>query len=400
MLLDRARPRPSQTRIRSGEFQVTGVEDKPYTTKPYAPFTTSTLQQEANRKLGFTARAHDAGGPEPVRKRPHHLHAHRFDQPGQRGDRGRAATWWNATTAASTCPNQPRLYRTKVKNAQEAHEAIRPAGHPFELPEAMRSQLGADEFQLFELIWKRTIASQMADARGRRISITIEGEGCVFQVSGKTIDFPGYLRAYVEGSDDPEAELADQERVLPSVERGEKLHVHVARSQRAHHAAAGALQRSRADQGPGRDRHRPAQHLRLDHRHDPGPQLRVQEGRAPWCPPGWRSPWCNCLEEHLPALVDYQFTAQMEDDLDAISRGEQEHVRLPRELLFRQRHAGPEEAARQQGRRDRPRDDRPHPHRQARGRSRRSSCASAATGRSSSRATAPRRFPKTCRRTN
>ena len=76
----------------------------------------------------------------------------------------------------------------------------------------------ADEFKLFDMIWKRTIASQMADARGRRITITIEGEGCVFQVSGKTIDFPGYLRAYVEGSDDPEAELADQETVLPSVD--------------------------------------------------------------------------------------------------------------------------------------------------------------------------------------
>ena len=97
------------------------------------------------------------------------------------------------------------------------------AGHPFELPSALRNELNADEFKLFDMIWKRTIASQMADARGRRITITIEGEGCTFQVSGKTIDFPGYLRAYVEGSDSPEAELADQETVLPSVTVGEPL---------------------------------------------------------------------------------------------------------------------------------------------------------------------------------
>ena len=100
-------------------------------------------------------------------------------------------------------PAEPRIYKSKVKNAQEAHEAIRPAGHPFELPDVMKSTLNSDEFRLFDLIWKRTIASQMADARGRRIVVTIEGEGCVFQVSGKTIDFPGYLRAYVEGTDDP-----------------------------------------------------------------------------------------------------------------------------------------------------------------------------------------------------
>src|SRR5262249_43094238 len=106
---------------------------------------------------------------------------------------------------------------------QEAHEAIRPAGHPFELPDAVRNQIDADAFKLFDLIWKRTIASQMSDSHGRRIVITIEGGGCVFQVTGKTIACPGSLRAYVEGSDDPDAELADQEQVLPNVETGEQL---------------------------------------------------------------------------------------------------------------------------------------------------------------------------------
>src|SRR5262245_21555151 len=120
-------------------------------------------------------------------------------------------------------PPSPRVYKSKVKNAQEAHEAIRPAGHPFELPAGLKDQLPPDQFRLFELIWKRTIASQMVDARGRTMTITIEGSGAVFQVSGKTIDFPGFLRAYVEGSDDPEAELAEQEKILPAVKVGDAV---------------------------------------------------------------------------------------------------------------------------------------------------------------------------------
>ena len=166
---------------------------------------------------------HDAGRPEPVRERPHHLHAYRLDQPGAGGDRRRPRAGgrriWQRVPAGRAAASTSRRSRTPRKRTK----AIRPAGHPFELPEALRDELNADEFKLFDLIWKRTIASQMADARGRRITITIEGEGCVFQVSGKTIDFPGYLRAYVEGTDDPEAELADQETVLPSVAVGEAL---------------------------------------------------------------------------------------------------------------------------------------------------------------------------------
>src|SRR6185295_19411771 len=124
---------------------------------------------------------------------------------------------------AEYVPAEPRLYQTKVKNAQEAHEAIRPAGHPFDFPEQLRGELNADEFKLYDLIWKRTVASQMADARGRRITITIEGDGAIFQVGGKTIDFAGYLRAYVEGSDDPQADLAEQDKVLPNVAVGDAL---------------------------------------------------------------------------------------------------------------------------------------------------------------------------------
>ena len=212
-------------RIRSGQFRVTKVEDKPYTSKPYPPFTTSTLQQEANRKLGFTARRtmqvaqslYENGHITYMRTDSTNLAQVAIE------DARRLVS--EEYGKRLSCRPRPRVYKSKVKNAQEAHEGIRPAGHPFELPGTLRNELNADEFKLFDMIWKRTIASQMADARGRRITITIEGEGCVFQVSGKTIDFPGYLRAYVEGSDTPEAELADQETVLPSVAVGEVAEV-------------------------------------------------------------------------------------------------------------------------------------------------------------------------------
>jgi DNA topoisomerase-1 len=230
-------------------------------------------------------------------------------------------------------PDEPRVYRSKVKNAQEAHEAIRPAGHPFELPEAMRSQLGVDEFRLFDLIWKRTIASQMADATGRRISITIEGEGCAFQVSGKTIDFPGYLRAYVEGSDDPEAELADQERILPSVEIGERLSClslepkeHSTQSPGRYSEAA--LTKALEELGIGR----PSTYASIIETIQARNYVFKKQNALV---PTWVAfSVVQLMEEHLAGLVDYQFTAQMEDDLDAISRGEQEQVRYLENFYF------------------------------------------------------------------
>ena len=121
----------------------------------------------------------------------------------------------NSQYGADYLPAEPRIYKSKVKNAQEAHEAIRPAGHPFALPESLKASLGSDQFRLYDMIWKRTVASQMNDAKGRRMTIQIQAGRALFQVTGKTIDFPGYLRAYVEGSDDPNAEIADKDIVLP-----------------------------------------------------------------------------------------------------------------------------------------------------------------------------------------
>jgi DNA topoisomerase-1 len=332
MLLDAESAAALVEKIRSGEFRVASVEDKPYTTKPYPPFTTSTLQQEANRKLGYTARRamqvaqslYENG----------HITYMRTDSTNLATVAIEDARRLVAQEYGDNfLPEQPRVHKSKVKNAQEAHEAIRPAGHPFELPEALRSVLNTDEFKLFDLIWKRTMASQMADSRGRRIILRIEGEGCVFQVSGKTIDFPGYLRAYVEGSDDPDAELADQERSLPDVAEGESLNcVDMLAKQHSTHPpdrfSEASLTKSLEELGIGR----PSTYASIIDTIQARNYVFKKGGALV---PTWVAfSVVKLLEDHLSRLVDYKFTAQMEDDLDAISRGERGHVDYLREFYF------------------------------------------------------------------
>lgn len=324
MLLDGPAAAALAERVRRGEFRVTNVEDKPYTSKPYPPFTTSTLQQEANRKLGFTARRtmqvaqslYENGHITYMRTDSTNLAQVAIDD---------ARRLVSEEYGKDYLPAEPRLHRSKVKNAQEAHEGIRPAGHPFELPGALRNELNADEFKIFDMIWKRTIASQMADARGRRITITIEGEGCMFQVSGKTIDFPGYLRAYVEGSDSPDAEIADQETILPSVAIGESLKC-LDMTAKEHNTqppsrySEAALTKALEERGIGRPSTYASIIDTIQNR-----SYAFKKGGA--LVPTWVAfSVVQLLEEHLAGLVDYQFTAQMEDDLDAISRGEREYV--------------------------------------------------------------------------
>lgn len=331
-LLSESEARELAQRIHSGEFTVTNVEDKPYTTKPYAPFTTSTLQQEANRKLGFTARR-TMGAAQSLYENGHITYM-RTDSTNLASVAVEDARQLIVDHYGNDyLPASPRSYSGKVKNAQEAHEAIRPAGHPFVLPANIKSQLNADEAKIFDLVWKRTVASQMADARGRRISITIEGGGCVFQVSGKTIDFPGYLRAYVEGSDDPSAELADQEKLLPSVEVGEKLACREL-SAKEHNTqppsrfSEAALTKALEERGIGR----PSTYASIiDTIQNRG--YVFKKGSA--LVPTWIAfSVTKLLEEHLARLVDYQFTAKMEDDLDAISRGEQAYVQYLEAFYF------------------------------------------------------------------
>ena len=338
LLLDEAQAAKLAGRLQQAEARVDALEDKPYTSRPYPPFTTSTLQQEGNRKCGFTARRtmqvaqslYENG----------HITYMRTDSTNLAGVAIEAARNLVASQYGKEyLPEKPRVYSTKVKNAQEAHEAIRPAGHPFDFPEALKPQLTGDEFRLYDLIWKRTVASQMVDTRGRTITIMVELDGALFQVSGKTIEFPGYLRAYVEGSDDPQAELADKEAVLPPVVVGEVLQC--SRLESKSHTtqppvrfSEAALTRELEKKGIGR----PSTYASII---DTILARDYVFKRSNVLVPTWVAfAVVQLLEAHLPELVDYEFTAGMEDELDAISRGEMKHVDYLRSFYFGGEHPG------------------------------------------------------------
>src|SRR6187551_2773599 len=205
-------------------WTVSKVEERPFTQRAAAPFTTSTLQQEANRKLGFSADRTMSAAQRLFQEGI--ISYHRTDSTSL-SDRalseagGAIRDLYGAPFDAG-----PRQYRTKVKNAQEAHEAIRPTNFA-QTPPQLAGRMGNDERRLYDLIWKRAVASQMADARLLRTTLEITAEGpdgpVVFTASGKAIQFAGFLRAYVEGSDDPAAELGDQETILPTVTLGAEV---------------------------------------------------------------------------------------------------------------------------------------------------------------------------------
>jgi DNA topoisomerase-1 len=322
--LDEKAAQGLRDRLRGAEFRVTNVEVKPFIERPKAPFTTSTLQQEANRKLGFTAKQ--------TMRTAQSLYENGYITYMRTDSTTLAQVAIDAARALVRSQYGPeflhpsaRIYQTKVKNAQEAHEAIRPAGHPFQVPEALRRELNQDEFRLFDLIWKRTIASQMADARKQSVIVTIEGGGATFQASGSSIEFEGFLRAYVEGSDDPEAELAGRERLLPGLEVRESL------------TAAGLEAVSHTTQPPARYTEasltqaleergigRPSTYATIIETIQ-GREYVFKKGNA--LVPSWTAfAVIRLLEDHLGNLVDYRFTAEMEDHLDEISRNERENL--------------------------------------------------------------------------
>ncbi|MDR1491850.1 MAG: type I DNA topoisomerase [Planctomycetaceae bacterium] len=324
LLLDETKAKELALKLQNGEAKVVAIDDRPYTQKPYAPFTTSTLQQEANRKFGFTARTtmslaqtlYENG----------HITYMRTDSTTLSSEAIHASRELVRTQYGEEyLPDSPRIYQTKVKNAQEAHEAIRPAGSQFDLPGVLQSSLSYDAFRLYDLIWKRTIASQMADARGRRLTITIQIDDAKFEVTGKTIEFPGFLRAYVEGSDDPDAQLADREVILPQVQEGESLQcLHL--EAKSHTTmppsrySEASLTRTLEEKGIGRPSTYASIIETILNRN-----YVFKKGNA--LVPTWTAfAVCQLLETHLPGLVDYAFTAQLEDQLDAISRGEMGHV--------------------------------------------------------------------------
>jgi DNA topoisomerase-1 len=340
LLLDERQAVELAERLRAAPCRVASLEDKPYTTRPYPPFTTSTLQQEANRKYGFTAR-HTMQVAQSLYENGHITYM-RTDSTTLATVAVEAARRLVASQYGNEyLPSSPRLYQTKVKNAQEAHEAIRPAGHDFDFPESLRGRLSPDEFKLYDMVWKRTIASQMTDARGHRVTIGIEVDGALFQAVGKTIEFPGYLRAYVEGSDDPEADLADREAVLPTVSLGEalrcaSLQTNSHTTQPPNRYSEAALTRALEEMGIGR----PSTYASIID------TILAREyvfklSRGNLLVPTWTAfAVSQLLEAHLPELVNYQFTAEMEDELDAISRGEMNYRDYLQRFYFGNDHPG------------------------------------------------------------
>ncbi|HEX4017617.1 MAG TPA: type I DNA topoisomerase, partial [Frankiaceae bacterium] len=326
--LDEAGARALVDGLSSAGFAVVGVEERPYRRSPYAPFMTSTLQQEAGRKLRFSSQR--------TMQIAQRLYENGYITYMRTDSTSLSET---AITAARTqarqlygpeyVPEKPRSYTRKVKNAQEAHEAIRPAGDSFRTPGQLGGQLNGDEFRMYELIWQRTVASQMADATGTSATVRLsarvgsgpdEGSDAVFQASGKVITFPGFLRAYVEGSDDPDAELEDRERRLPPVREGDRLTTREL-TPRGHTTSPPArfteasLVKMMEELGIGR----PSTYATiLGTIVDRGYAWRKGSALVPT----WIAfAVVNLLEEHFGRLVDYQFTSSVEDDLDEIAAG-------------------------------------------------------------------------------
>jgi len=316
-LLDQATAAALKERIQDKIWRVSHTEEKPTTRKPSPPFTTSTLQQEANRKLGISARdtmriaqnLYEQGYITYMRTDSVHL----SDQ---------------AITAARNCVEQmygknylspqPRQYTTKSKGAQEAHEAIRPAGSSFRLPR--ETGLSGLEFALYDLIWKRTVASQMADARITQIAVNIQVENAGFRSSGKRIDFPGFFRAYVEGSDDPEAAIDDQEIILPPLSVGDtpncrKLEAISHDTQPPARYSEASLVKTLESEGIGR----PSTYATiLGTIIDRG---YAQMRNKTLIPTFTAFAVVSLLENHFPDLVDPKFTSKMEETLDHIATG-------------------------------------------------------------------------------
>ncbi len=325
-------------RLSSQDFKVSKLEVKPYTQNPSPPFITSTLQQEANRKLGFTARRamsaaqglYENGYITYMRTDSTNLSEQAINA---------ARDLVKQEYGADYLPPSPRRYASKSKNAQEAHEAIRPAGSTFRFPKEVAGGLSSDEIKLYEMIWKRTVACQMAAANGKRVSVQFSGGDTVFQATGKTIEFPGFLRAYVEGSDDPSAELADQERILPSVTEGQSVSCDdlIAKDHTTQPPARfseAALTRELERLGIGR----PSTYASIIETVQRRNYV-FKKGNA--LVPRWQAfSMVRLMEEHFPKLVDYQFTADMEDLLDSISRNEKSGTGYLHEFYFGKNNDG------------------------------------------------------------
>ena len=328
--------------LRGAQLSVSSVEQKPYTRRPYAPFMTSTLQQEAGRKLRFSSertmsiaqRLYENGYITYMR-----TDSTTLSESAINAARNQARQLYGEEYVHPS----PRQYTRKVKNAQEAHEAIRPAGDVFQTPGQLHSALDGDEFRLYELIWQRTVASQMADARGTTLSLRISGaarsgEQVVFNASGRTITFAGFLKAYVESLDEQAGgEADDAESRLPNLTQGQRVDAadltadgHTT-SPPARYTEA-SLIKALEELGIGRPSTYSSIIKTIQDRgyvHKKGSAL----------VPSWVAfAVIGLLEQHFGRLVDYDFTAAMEDELDEIAAGAERRTNWLNNFYFGGEH--------------------------------------------------------------
>ena len=336
--LDAAAAAALAGRLEGAGFSVASVERKPYRRSPYAPFRTTTLQQEASRKLGFSAK-HTMSVAQRLYENGHITYMRTdsvtLSQTAISAARKQAAELYGAAYV----PDAPRTYASKVKNAQEAHEAIRPAGDSFRTPaQVAKDRLSSDERRLYELIWQRTVASQMKDATGESVSVRVAGtsaagERAEFGATGKVINFYGFLKAYVEDADDPAADRDDRERRLPPLAEHDPLDVlRLAPAEHSTRPPARYTEASLVKELEDREIGRPSTYASiigtiLDRGYV------FKKGTA-LVPSFLAFAVVTLLERHFGQLVDYEFTARMEDVLDAIARGESERVPWLRRFYF------------------------------------------------------------------
>jgi DNA topoisomerase-1 len=324
-------------RLEGRPFTVIRVETKPYRRRPYPPFITSTLQQEAARKLRMSSavtmrvaqRLYENGFITYMRTDSVNL-----SETAIAAARAQVAELYGERFV----PPEPRRYTGKVKNAQEAHEAIRPAGDRFRTPGEVADELSPEERALYDLIWRRTVASQMTDAVGSSVSVRMRaistaGEECDFGATGKTITDPGFLAAYVESSDDAEAEAEDAERRLPPLAKdqslvAERLEAAGHRTQPPARYTEASLVKALEELGIGR----PSTYASIMQTiQDRG--YVFKRGQA-LIPSFTAFAVVGLLERHYPRLVDYGFTATMEDELDEIASGDAARVEFLRAFYF------------------------------------------------------------------
>jgi DNA topoisomerase-1 len=340
VVLDEAQARALAAGLDGQTLAVSSMTHKPYRRSPRAPFITSTLQQEAGRKLRFSSKRtmsvaqslYEEGWITYMR-----TDSTTLSEQALSAARAQATSMYGSAYV----PSSPRHYNKKVKNAQEAHEAIRPAGETFRTPDEAARSLSGDEFRLYDLVWKRTVASQMADATGTSARVGLSGTATVdgvdraveFGASGTVIEFPGFQRAYVEGEDDPEAELADREVHLPPMAEGDPASLSAvdpgghATQPPARYTEA-SLVKAMEEIGVGR----PSTYASI--------VSTILDRGYVWKKGSAMVPSLTAfgvvalLEQHFTDLVDYGLTASMEDDLDEIAGGDQDMVRWLGDFYF------------------------------------------------------------------